>query len=223
MTTKTDFKIEDLQLSPDMKNLPIIARYDEALKTLLNQVFAGQVILAPYERAFELYVGQQKDKIHFPFISLFPNQGYTQVNQNYAQEHIGHPMYRFAPVYDDDTLEKKGYTEHQQNFYQTLYYNIPYQIECWSTNRIEALQLVQELVFWLKAQSEVLVIYKDFKFHANLTVAPQIADNSAYTSYADLGNIYRFTINISIEAPVFRTENYLNITSSELELKLKED
>ena len=69
---KTGFHVEDLQLSNDLKTLPMIAKYDEALRTLLSQVFAGKVILAPSDRAFELYIGQVQEEIKFPFISLFP-------------------------------------------------------------------------------------------------------------------------------------------------------
>lgn len=221
-TTNLDFKVEDLRLSKDMKDLPVIAKYDVAVQELLAQVFAGSVILAPVDRAFDLYVGQQKDTIKFPFISLFPSGGYTRVNQNYPQSNIGNPAYRAAILRDNDTLEKIGQTPNMQNFYQVMYYNIPYSIECWSTNRIQALQLVQELSFWLQTQGEVLIKYKEHKFHANMTISDNIQDSTSYTSYSDLGNIYRFTLNISIEAPVFRTANYLNITKAELELELKD-
>lgn len=222
--TKLDFSIEDLQLSPDMKNLPVIAKYDEAVKELLSQVFAGNVILAPSDRAFELYVNQEKDKVHFPFISLFPLQsGYTRVNRNYMQSNIGNPINRAAYLFNKDTLAKEGQTNLMQNFYQVQYYNIPYAIECWSTNRIQALQLVQELCFWLQSQGEVLVRYKNHDYTANMTVGDNIADNTAYTSYSDLGNIYRFTIQINIEAPVFRTQNYLNLTKGKLEITLKDE
>lgn len=222
--TKLDFTIEDLQLSPNMKDLPVIAKYDEAVKELLSQVFAGNVILAPADRAFELYVNQKKDKVHFPFISLFPVQsGYTRVNRNYMQSNIGEPINRAAYLFNKATLEKTGQTDLMQNFYQVQYYNIPYSIDCWSTNRIEALQLVQELCFWLQSQGEVIVNYKNHKYTANMTIGETIADNTAYTSYSDMGNIYRFTININIEAPVFRTQNYLNLTKGNVEVTLKDN
>ena len=222
--TKLDFSIEDLQLSPSMKDLPIIAKYDEAVRELLSQVFAGSVILAPQDRAFELYVNQEKDKVHFPFISIFPVQsGYIRVNRNYMQSNIGDPINRAAYLFNKDTLAKEGRTNLMQNFYQVQYYNIPYAIECWSTNRIQALQLVQELCFWLQSQGEVLVRYKDHNYTANMTVGDTIADNTAYNSYSDLGSIYRFTIQINIEAPVFRTQNYLNLTKGKLEINLKDD
>lgn len=221
-TYNTDLRIEDLQVSPDMKDLPIIAKYDEAFKSLLTQVFAGSVILAPVDRAFDLYVEQQKDALHFPFISIFPSGGYSITNNNFVMSNIGKPIHRLANVYDNDTLKKLGKTPNTQNFYQTIYFNIPYSLECWSTNRIQALQLVQELCFWLKAQGEVRVKYKEHELNANLTVDPTITDATAYTSYADLGHVYRFTLNISIEAPVFRTQNYLNITKADIELTLED-
>lgn len=223
MTTNLDFKIEDLQLSPDMKDLPVIAKYDEAVKELLSQVFAGKVILAPAERAFELYVTDQSTPIKFPFISLFPSGGYERINKNYAQSNIGQAINRRAFIYDDNTNEKIGQTPLMQNFYQIMYYNIPYSIECWSTNRIQALQLVQELAFWLQAQGQVIIKYRNNKYTANMSVGDVIQDSTSYTSYADLGNIYRFTLSVSIEAPVFRTTNYLNITKADLELELKDN
>ena len=220
--TKLDFSIEDLQLSPTMKDLPVIAKYDEAVKKLLSQVFAGSVILAPADRAFELYINQKEDKIHFPFVSLFPVQsGYVRINRNYMQSNIGNPINRAAYLFDPDTLKKKGQTDLMQNFYQVQYYNIPYAIECWSTNRIEALQLVQEFAFWLQSQGEVLIKYKGHEYTANMTISDTIVDNTAYTSYTESGSIYRFTINVNIEAPVFRTQNYLNLTKGNLKVELK--
>lgn len=222
-STKLDLNVEDLRLSPDMKDLPVIAKYDEAVKELLSQVFAGNVILAPTDRAFDLHVSQAKDnKIRFPFISLFPQGGYTRTNKNYPLSNIGYPAHRAAVLYDNDTLQKKGTTKSMQNFHQVMYYNIPYSITCWSTNRIQALQLVQELAFWLQAQGQVLIKYKSNHYTANMTVSDTIQDATSYASYADLGNIYMFTLNISIEAPVFRTANYLNITKASLELTLKD-
>ena len=138
------------------------------------------------------------------------------------QTNVGIPAYRQALLYNDDTLKYEGQSPTMQNFYQAMYFNIPYAIECWSSNRIQALQLVQELMFWLKAQREVLVSYKEILFKANLQVGSDIQDNSAYVSYPDLGNIYRFTIQIVIQAPVYRTANYLNITNTEFKLDLNE-
>lgn len=222
--TKLDFNMEDLQLSPDMKDLPVIAKYDEAVRRLLSQVFAGNVILAPADRAFELYVNQTKDKVHFPFISLFPVQSsYTRVNKNFMQSNIGNPINRAAYLFNKNTLAKEGQTNLMQNFYQVQYYNIPYAIECWSTNRIQALQLVQELCFWLQSQGEVLIRYKEHNYTANMTLDDTITDNTSYNSYSDLGSIYRFTIQINIEAPVFRTQNYLNLTKGQLEVVLDEE
>ena len=222
--TKLDFSIEDLQYNNSMKDLPTIAKYDEAVKELLSQVFAGNVILAPSDRAFELYVNQENDKVHFPFISIFPsNTGYTRINKNFAQSNIGNPIHRAAYLYDNDTLKKKGQTNLMQNFYQVQYYNIPYTIDCWSTNRIQALQLVQELCFWLQSQGQVLIKYRENYYTANLIADDNIIDNTSYASYSDLGSIYRFTINIAIEAPVFRTQNYLNVIKGNLEVTLKDD
>lgn len=220
---RTDLKIEDLQLSPNLKDLPMLGKYDEAVKQLLKQVFAGKVILAPYERAFELFITQEKETIKFPFISLFPVRGYRMTNRNFAQAKIGNPVYRQAQLYNSDTLSKEGVSNTMQNFYQYLCFDILYQIECWSTNRVEALQLVQELMFWLTAQGQVLVSYKEHKMTCNLSIDDSITDNSTYTDYENIGNIYRFTIEITIEAPVFRTQNYLNITSAEMVIEMKED
>ena len=219
---ETDLHVEDLRLSPNLKGLPVIAQYDEALKELLSQVFAGSVILAPADRAFELYLNQQKEEIHFPFISIFPSGGYQRTNKNWAASNIGQPILRAAQLYEDSTLKKTGTTKSMQNFYQYMYFNIPYSIDCWSTNRIEALQLVQELVFWLQTQGEVKIRYKGHEYTANMIVEDAIGDSTAYTSYSNLGNIYRFTLNIVLDAPVFRTQNYLNITQTDVVVTLKD-
>lgn len=219
---KTDLSVEDLQLSKALKGLPVIAQYDEALKELLSQVFAGSVILAPTDRAFELFINQEGKELHFPFISVFPNGGYTRTHKNFALSNIGDPIRRSALIYDDATLKKLGTTKDMQNFYQVMYFDISYTIDCWSTNRIEALQLVQELEFWLQAQGEVKIKYREQEYTANMLVGDSIEDATAYTSYSDLGNIYRFSLVISIDAPVFRTQNYLNIKQADLELTLKD-
>lgn len=165
---------------------------------------------------------QEKDKIKFPFISLFPSGDYTNVNKNYTASNIGIPTKRQALLYNDDTLSYKGQSSTMQNFYQMLMYNIPYAISCWSTNRIQALQLVQELMFWFNAQREVIVKYKHQTYKCNIQIGDTIGDRSSYISYSDQGNIYRFDIAISIDAPVYRTQNYLNITDTNLEIQLKE-
>lgn len=219
---KTDLKVEDLVVSEDMKNLPMLAKYDEGIRTMIDQVFAGRVILAPNDRAFDLYIDQTKEKLKFPFISIFPSNGYTRINKNYSASNIGEPINRAAKLYNDLTLKYEGVTPYTQNFYQFMYFNIPYRLDCWSTDRIEALQLVQELVFWLQAQGQIKVIYKDKTLTCNLTVDDTIADNSTYTEYANIGNLYDFTFTITLEAPILRTQNYLNITSSDLELNMKE-
>lgn len=220
---KTDLHVEDLKLSDDLKTLPMIAMYDEALKTLLAQAFAGSVILAPSDRAFELFIGQQKDKVKFPFISLFPTQGYTETSKNWVQTHVGYPASRKAVIYNDDTLKKEGQSAVMQNFYQLMYFQIPYVISCWSSNRIQALQLVQELMFWLKAQSEVVIQYRSKMYKANFQIDDSITDSSQYTAYTEQGNIYRFDIVVAIDGPVMRTQNYLNITEVNFKLDLKEE
>lgn len=220
---ETDFKVEDLVLSEDLKKLPMLARYDEGLRMMIKQVFAGEVILAPNDRAFDLYINQSKDKLKFPFISLFPINGYSRDIRNFSASNIGQPIYRAAKVYDNDTLKYKGQSNVMQNFYQYMYFNISYQVECWSINRLEALQLVQELLFWLSAQGQIKIMYKEHTLDCNLTVGTDIQDNSSYTEYANIGNLYRFTFAIGIHAPVIRTTNYLNITSADLKIELKEE
>lgn len=217
-----DLKIEDLELSEDIKGLPVLAQYDEAFKTLLSQVFAGSVILAPTDRALELYINQEGKDIHFPFISLFPSGGYTRVNKNFALSNVGNPVNRLAKLYEDDTLKFKGYSENMQNFYQVQYFDISYTLVCWGNNRIQALQLIQELCFWLQSQGEVLIKYRGQTYRANLTLQDTITDNSSYVTYSDIGNVYMFTFQAVINAPVFRTQNYLNITSSDITLELKD-
>lgn len=219
---QTDLKVEGLELSEDLKGLPVLAQYDEAFKTLLSQVFAGSVILAPTDRALELYINQQGKDIHFPFISLFPSGGYTRSNKNYALSNIGDPRNRFAKLYEDDTLKFKGYSENMQNFYQVHYYDISYTMVCWGNNRTQALQLVQELCFWLQTQGEVVVKYKGQEYKANLILQDTITDDSSYVTYSDIGNIYLFTFQATINAPVFRTQNYLNITRADVTLELKD-
>ena len=175
----TDLHIEELQLSDKLKGLPMLAKYDEAFKTLIEQVFAGSVILAPYERAFELFITQKKEDIKFPFVSIFPQQGYKIIANNFAQTNIGHSINKQAPIYDPDTLRRKGTSDSMQNFYQVINFDITYQLECWSTDRIEALRLVQEFLFWFKSQGQVLVSYRGKTYGCNMKLSDTIMDNSS--------------------------------------------
>lgn len=219
---QTDLKVEKLELSEETRKLPMLAKYDEGLRSMINQVFAGEVILAPSDRAFELYIDQSKGNLKFPFISIFPSDGYTRVAKNFGASNIGQAIYRQAKMYDDVTLKHTGQTSSMQNFHQYMYFTIPYTIDCWGTNRYEALQLVQELMFWLLAQGQVKVIYGDGSLTCNLTVNDLIVDSSQYTEYENIGNLYKFTITVTVDAPVIRTTNYLNILRTDLELNMEE-
>lgn len=223
MSMKTDLPVEELELNEEMKDLPMLQKYDAGVQKLIEQVFAGSVIFAPADRAFDLFIGQTKERIRFPFISLFPTNGYTFSNKNYQASNIGAPMFRNAKIYNDDTMTYKGQSAVMQNFVQYYYFTIPYQIECWSTSRKQALQLLQELIFWLKSQGQIVVKYREHKFNVNLIIDDTIQDSSTYVEYADLGNLYRFSFMIQIDAPILRTTNYLNITKSELEIDMKEE
>lgn len=218
---ETDIKVEELELSEELKSLPMLGKYDEALKMLLSQIFAGEVILAPYDRAFTLFVTQSGGDLKFPFISIFPNQGYTMSTHNFSATHIGNKIRGSAIIVDDDTLAPVSTSDSMQEFHQYIYFDIPYQIDCWHVNRTQALQLVQELLFWIKAQGQVKVKYKDKEFYSNLAVGDSITDNSSYVEYEDIGNLYRFTISITVNAPVFRTQNHLQVKDAEFELEIK--
>lgn len=220
---KTDLPVEELELSEEMKDLPMLQKYDSGMQKLIEQVFAGSVIFAPVDRAFDLFIGQKKDKIRFPFISLFTTNGYTLSNKNYSATNIGKPVYKQAIIYNEDTLKYQGKSPVMQNYVQYYYFNIPYQIDCWSTSRKQALQLLQELLFWLKSQGQIKVKYKEHTFNVNLVVDDNIQDNSTYIEYADMGNLYRFTFLVQIDAPVLRSTNYLNITSAEFTIDMKEE
>ena len=220
---KTDLPVEELELNEEMKDLPMLQKYDSGVQRMIEQVFAGSVIFAPVDRAFDLFIGQKKEKIRFPFISLFPTNGYTLTNKNYQATNIGKPLYKAAHIYNDDTLEYEGQRATLQNYLQYYYFTIPYQIDCWSTSRKSALQLVQELVFWLKSQGQVKVKYREHEFKVNLILDDNIQDSSTYVQYADIGNLYRFTFMIQLDAPIIRTTNYLNITKADIEIDMKEE
>ena len=70
---KTDLPVEELELNEEMKDLPMLQKYDAGVQRMIEQVFAGSVIFAPVDRAFDLFIGQKKEKIRFFLPMLLTN------------------------------------------------------------------------------------------------------------------------------------------------------
>lgn len=162
---------EEHTVASGLDKIPHLQRYDEAFKELLSQVFAGEVVLSPSDEFFANYKRTEKD-VRLPAISLFPNQSYEINDQNsFASYQVGHQLMAKMPVVDTDTNTVTNESLYMSKNVQALYIDIEYEIAVWSTLRSEALQVIQELMFWLYNQQEVVITYfrRRAYFHINTT------------------------------------------------------
>lgn len=143
----------------NVDKIPHLERYDEAFRELLKQSFAGSVVLSTSEEFFKNYRRTEKD-MKLPAISIFPQPEYEINDQNnFASYQVGHQFKSRVPVVDTDTNKIKDESLYMSKNIQALYIDIEYEIAVWSTLRSEALQIVQELIFWLYNQQEVKITY----------------------------------------------------------------
>lgn len=150
---------EETSVAINIDKIPHLERYDEAFKELLKQVFAGNVVLSPSDEFFANYRRTEED-IKLPAISIFPQSTYSINNQNsFAAYQVGHQFKSKMPVVDVDTNKINNESLYMSKNIQTLYIDIEYEIAIWSTLRSEALQVIQELMFWLYNQQEVKITY----------------------------------------------------------------
>lgn len=196
------------------------SKYGEALKSLLNECFKGNVIMEPVDTAFQYAIKQTKNKIEFPFISFYPSNTIYIDNKN-----SGMPAYHYGLEYqnpmliynDDGSL--KGINKRLAKNAEFLYIIMSYQIDIWAISRLEAEEVLQELIFWLYQNQQVEVEYNKEKLAFSFEIDDNIIDNSDLTSYMNNGKLYRYTCGIDIHGTIIRSENYFTVIKPNVKIE----
>lgn len=188
------------------------SKYGEALKKLLQDIFSGSVILEPVDTAFRYATKQTNNDLKFPFISIYPDNTITLDKKNISMPsyHEGFQFQNPMPIYNDDG-SLKGTNERLAKNAKFLYIIIGYQIDVWATTRLEAEEVMQELVFWLYHNQQVEVQYQNVSLVFSFDLADTIVDNSDLVSYTSNGKMYRYTYGIQVHATLLRSENYFTV------------
>lgn len=188
-------------------------QYHEALKDFIKKAFTnGDVILEPVDTAFDYAIKQTKGNLKFPFISIYPapTTSIETVNNNFASYKEGMTFYKEVPVYNDDgTL--KGYTKKLSKNVKNLYINIEYQLDVWALDRKTAEEVMQELLFLLYDNQQLSITYQTQTLQFTFHIGDTIQDNTDLTQYEQRNKLYRYTLNIGLQAALLRSENYFNV------------
>lgn len=197
-----------------------ISKYGEGFKKLLNKSFSGNVIMEPVDTAFQYAIKQTKNDLKLPFISFYPDNTIYIDNKN-----SGMPAYSFGkayqnplPIYDDNGV-LKGVNKRLAKNAEFLYILIGYQIDVWATTRLEAEEVLQELIFWLYKNQQVEIDVNGDILAFTFEIGDNIVDNSDLTSYMSNGKMYRYTCNIQLQGTIMRTENYFTVVKPKIEIE----
>lgn len=188
------------------------SKYGEALKELLKKVFSGDVIMEPVDTAFKYAIQQTNNNLKLPMISFYPDN-----TINLDKKNISMPSYREGlefqnpmPIYNDNG-SLKSTSQRLAKSVKFLYIILGYQIDVWATTRLEAEEVMQELVFWLYHNQEVKTTYQGIDLTFSFDLADSIVDNSDLTSYTESGKLYRYTYGIRVHSTLMRSENYFTV------------
>lgn len=204
---------EETTIAPEIDKVPHLERYDEAMKELLKQVFAGDVIFSPAEEFFKNYQ-RTENNIKLPALSVFPQPTYQINEQNsFASYNVGHKFKAKMPVVDVNTNEVKDESIYMSKNIQALYITSEYEIAVWSTLRSEALQCIQELMFWLYNQQEVKITYFGEELILSLEPPKSFDDDTDY-SFEGAGRLYTYSCNCIVHACIYKSKNYFNTIES---------
>jgi len=196
------------------------SKYGEALKALLKQCFNGDVIMEPVDTAFQYAIKQTKNNIKFPFISFYPANTIYLDNKNSGMPayHYGLEYQNPLPVYNDDG-SLKGVNKRLAKNAEFLYILMSYQIDVWALSRLEAEQVLQELIFWLYQNQQVDVEYNGQKLAFSFEIDDNVIDNSDLASYMSSGKMYRYTCGIELQGTIMRSENYFTVIKPNVKIE----
>ena len=200
-------------------------QYHEALKAFIKKAFTnGDVILEPVDTAFDYAIKQTKGDLKFPFISFYPapTTNIEIMNNNFASYKEGMTLYKETPVYGDDGA-LKGYTKKLSKNVKNLYINIEYQLDVWALDRKTAEEVMQELLFLLYDNQQLTIKYQTQTLNFTFHIGDTIQDNTDLTQYEQRNKLYRYTLNIGLQAALLRSENYFNVIDPIITLELEEN
>ena len=194
--------------------------YGEALKSLLNKVFSGDVVLEPVDTAFEYAIKQTDNGLKLPFISIYPNESILLDKKNNAMPSYSEGIQFQNPMvtYNDDG-SLKGTNQRLAKNVKFLYIIIGYQLDVWATTRLEAEQVIQELLFWLYHNQQIDIEYQGVNLSFSFDIGDEIINNSDLMSYNNIGKIYRYTHNIQVHATLLRSENYFTVIKPNIKIE----
>lgn len=86
------------------------------------------------------------------------------------------------------------------------------------TDRFSAEQLMQETLFWIYENQQVEVEYQGKKFLFTFEIGDEIVDNSDLVQYNSSGKLYRYSLNIQLQATLLRSENYFTALHPNIEV-----
>ena len=168
--------------------------------------------MEPVDTAFKYAIQQTNNNLKLPMISFYPDN-----TINLDKKNISMPSYREGlefqnpmPIYNDDG-SLKSTSQRLAKSVKFLYIILGYQIDVWATTRLEAEEVMQELVFWLYHNQEVKTTYQGIDLTFSFDLADSIVDNSDLTSYTESGKLYRYTYGIRVHSTLMRSENYFTV------------
>ena len=194
--------------------------YGQALKALLEEVYNGTVVYDTAANSFEYALNQSKGKIKFPMIAF-----YHQPDIDIEQSRNSFPTYTRGKLFEkailkrDDNMKQLGErNEKISKSVQNLYITMKYIIDVYGTDRISTEKVIQELLFWLYSNQEVVFKYngKDLKF--TFEISPNIIDNTDLSTYHSNGKLYRMSVSILSHVALFRSVDYFNALETNIEI-----
>lgn len=193
--------------------------YSEALKKLLSEVFNGSVVMENVDTAFKYAIEQTNNNLKLPFISFYPDNTITLDKKNNAMPSYSEGMQFMNPIvtYNEDG-SVKGFNDRLAKNTQFLYIIIGYQLDVWASTRLEAEQVMQELIFWLHQNQQISIEYQGVKLNFSFDLGNDIVDNSDLVAYINNGKMYRYTYNILLHATLLRSENYFTVIKPNIEV-----
>lgn len=201
-----------------------ISTYHKGLRSLISQVFDGNVVYEPVDTAFEYAVAQSKEnKLTFPYISFYalPSIELDDKNNSMPGYRDGYPFEKALSVYNDQQdLEKTS--DRMAKSLQTLYIIVDYQFDVWGKTREQAEDLIQELVFWFYHNQEVTVKYQDEPLTFTFSTGENIVDNSDLTQRTEIGPLYRFTFMVSLQATLLRAHTMFNVLKPDISIEIEQ-
>lgn len=172
--------------------------YDEALVTKLQSLFS-KVIVTPYEKAFKKSGSQNSDQVKLPLITIHRTTPYSiiQETSSFRRKMGGVPV--------------KSDAEGNLTSIQSIPIKITWQIDVWTRNRRQCDDICRDLVMYFSENPELIITAPyglEVEFVFNVSIEPDIEDNSDLTEFDDKGQFYRSTIIFTTEeGMLFKANN----------------